>query len=351
MIDSDDARAGAAPDEFKVYSGKGETISQRNVQFPTYREMRQFSDPRNYDAEQGLRDAVNVALALGQPLLVTGEPGTGKTQLASSVAYELGLEEKTFPLEFHTKSTSTAQDLFYRYEALAHFSASRFGQVELPADPYIRYEALGLAILLSLPADDPQRVKVNPYLPQALRGLGNTRSVVLIDEIDKAPRDLPNDVLNEIERMAFEVKETGARFTAMQKFRPILILTSNSERDLPDAFLRRCVFYHIEFPDKDEQRLREIVGKRLTLDSARFNEQMLAHALQHFVEIRKLQLQKRPATAELLGWLRVLEHNRIDAADPKQKSALAQSYSVLVKNKDDLTRLQKRFIDGDQQRQ
>lgn len=351
MSQNDDARNSAGPDQFEVYSGKGRRISERKVEIPSFDEMRELNEPSKYDAERGLRDAVNVALMLGQPLLITGEPGTGKTQLASSIAYELELDKEIFPLKFYTKSTSTAQDLFYRYDALTHFSRSRFGQVELAADPFIKYEALGRAILLSLSPDDPQRVKVNPYLPPELRRLGNMRSVVLIDEIDKAPRDLPNDVLNEIEMMSFEVKETGERFIAAQKFRPILILTSNSERDLPDAFLRRCVFYHIEFPDKDDQRLRQIVAKRLTLHSSRFNDQMLTHALRHFIEIRQLHLQKQPTTAELLGWLRVLETNRIDVADPKQKPALALSYSVLVKNKDDLSRLHKRFIQGDQQRQ
>ncbi len=335
-------------EEFEIYAGKGEPIAERGIDFPTYKELRQLNDPRNYNAEKGLRDAVNVALALGQPLLVTGEPGTGKTQLAASLAYELGLDEQVFPLEFHTKSTSTAQDLLYRYDSLGHFSASRGGRVALPADPYIKYEALGLAILLSLPADDPQRARVNMYLPEGMDKLGNIRSVVLVDEIDKAPRDLPNDVLNEIERMAFEVREIGGRFVAPQSHRPILILSSNCERDLPDAFLRRGVFYHIEFPDKDEARLREIVAKRLALDPVRFDERLLGHALRHFIEIRQLQpaLRKPPATAELLGWLRLLEKNGIDVADKAQAGALVQSYSVLVKNKDDLSRLRKQFIEA-----
>src|SRR6185503_6558420 len=124
---------------------------------------------------------------------------------------------------------------------------------------YISFEALGQAILLSLPSADADR-----YLPEPLRGKGPTRSVVLIDEIDKAPRDFPNDILNEIEHLTFTVRETGQAFVAGPEYRPILVLTSNSEKNLPDAFLRRCIFYHISFPSRD--RLREIATRRLDLD-------------------------------------------------------------------------------------
>src|SRR5262249_13584621 len=151
-----------------------------------------MDDPEGYIAEDGLRDAVNVALALGQPLLLTGEPGTGKTQLASSLAYELELPG---PLVFNTKTTSSARDLFYRYDSLSHFRDVQFKEKDPIVDHYITYEALGQAILLSL---QPNEVK--DLLPEKLQGLGPTRSVVLIDEIDKAPRDLPNDVLIEIEK-------------------------------------------------------------------------------------------------------------------------------------------------------
>ena len=208
---------------FKLYAGDGTTIERRSLRLPLFEKFGKLDNPEHYLAERGLKDAVNVALALGQPLLVTGEPGTGKTQLAASIAYELGLGS---PLVFNVKTTSTAKDLFYRYDALRHFHDAQFHKAELTVEPYITYEALGLAILLSL---DPR--EADPFLPEPLRSKGPARSVVLIDEIDKAPRDLPNDVLNEIENMTFSVKETGRTFTADSRWRPILVLTSNSEKN------------------------------------------------------------------------------------------------------------------------
>jgi len=318
----------------RLYSGQGVTVSQRNERLPLFEPLARLDAPELYVAEKGLTDAVNVALTLGQPLLVTGDPGTGKTQLAASVACEL---ELTPPLTFHAKTTSTARDLFYRYDALAHFHDSHFRKEELNVESYITLEALGHAILLSLPSTQADR-----YLPESLRGKGPTRSVVLIDEIDKAPRDFPNDILNEIEHLAFTVRETGQSFAAGREYRPILVLTSNSEKNLPDAFLRRCIFYHISFPSRD--RLREIVSRRLNLDP-RLPPQALEHALEHFEEIRSLALAKRPATAECLAWLRVLQHMQVDPKNlkPGQAEVLSLSYSVLAKNKDDLNRLERAF--------
>src|SRR6266542_2054535 len=175
---------------FRLYAGDGTPIANRNLRLPLFELNSRLDNPEHYLAEKGLRDAVNVAVALGQPLLITGEPGTGKTQLASSIAWELSLPA---PLVFHTKTTSTAKDLFYRYDALRHFHDSQFRKDRLGAEAYVTFEALVLAILLSLKPD-----QADPSLPENLRGKGPTRSVVLIDEIDKAPRDLPNDVLNEI---------------------------------------------------------------------------------------------------------------------------------------------------------
>jgi MoxR-like ATPase len=268
---------------------------------------------------------------LGQPLLLTGEPGTGKTQLAYSVAHELNLPP---PLVFNTKTTSTARDLFYRYDALGHFHDSHIKTAAasktkgLDPEQYVTYEALGLAILLSL---EPRQA--DSFLPEALRGHGPTRSVVLIDEIDKAPRDLPNDVLNEMEYMSFQVRETGRAFLASAGYRPIVILTSNSEKNLPDAFLRRCIFYHIPFPERS--RLKEIVLRRLLLGN-NFTSDMLDRALQHFEEIRKLELRKKPATAELLAWLRILQKSGVTpAVGGPQPPELVSTYSALAKNQAD----------------
>ncbi|MDT4969648.1 MAG: hypothetical protein QOJ64_4385 [Acidobacteriota bacterium] len=311
---------------FRLYVGEGSTVAQRGLRLPLFEKATELNDPAGYLADEGLRDAVNVALMLGQPLLVTGEPGTGKTQLATSIAYELGAPA---PLTFHTKTTSAARDLFYHYDALGHFHDAQFRKEEAVVENYVTYEALGLAILLSMDAKD-----ADPFLPESLRGAGPVRSVVLIDEVDKAPRDLPNDVLNEIDNMSFTVKETGRTFSADQGYRPIVILTSNSEKNLPDAFLRRCVFYHIAFPDRG--RLKEIVQRRLRLGSE-FTPQMLDHALTHFEKIRDLTLKKKPATAELLAWLRVLEKRQIDVNNLQrgEAEALFFTYSILSKSKED----------------
>jgi MoxR-like ATPase len=164
--------------------------------------------------------------------------------------------------------------------------------------------------------------------------------VVLVDEIDKAPRDMPNDVLNEIEEMSFRVRETGRGFTAGEAYRPIVVMTSNSEKNLPEAFLRRCVFYHIEFPDP--KRLRLIVERRLGPKHP-LSVEALDQALAHFQEIRKAGLARKPATAEFLAWLRVLSSMDLNPGNlkPGQAEQLALSYCVLAKNKEDLAKLRK----------
>ncbi len=318
---------------FTVYSGEGRTIIEREWGTFPYEMAQASNHPAAYIADKGLRDAVNVALALGQPLLVTGEPGTGKTQLASSIAYELGLAD---PFTFHTKTTSTAKDLLYRYDALKRFHDLQFRQENLSTEHYIEYEALGLAILLSLPQ------KVREFLPDNLANKPPCQSVVLIDEVDKAPRDFPNDLLDEIESMSFTVKETGTPFTADRRYRPILVLTSNSEKNLPDAFLRRCIYYNISFPESD--KLKEITRKRLNLES-NFTGEMLNNAIEHFQNIRDLALKKKPATAEFLAWVRILSRLGLDVNNlkPGEKDDLLFTYSILAKNKEDKEILEKVF--------
>jgi len=318
-----------------LYQGNGETLRQRNGQTPKFQPIADADAPENYIAERGLRDAVNVALALGQPLLVTGEPGCGKTQLAASIAYELGLPLLTF----FTKTTSIAADLFYQYDALRRFQDAHFTENRSAADAeaYITYQALGQAILLAQPPEQARGL-----LPPDVQAAPPTRSVVLIDEIDKAPRDLPNDVLNEIEQMEFRVKETGRVFKAEPQYRPIVVLTSNSEKNLPDAFLRRCVFYHIPFPSAEQ--LAAIIRKRFG-DASDFTPEFITHAVTHFEEIRKLTLNKKPATAELLAWIPVLWALGLDPQYPKPEQAdtLAVTYSILAKTEHDLALLRRQF--------
>jgi MoxR-like ATPase len=319
----------------ELYLGNGVPIDERNQVLPGYEPIKDFDHAKNYIAGKGLRQAVNVALALGKPLLVTGEPGTGKTQLAAGIAFELKLPL----LKFYTKTTSTAVDLFYRYDALRRFQDAHLPEKKhLNIHDYIEYRALGQAILLT---NEPGEVK--DYLSDHLKGKAPTRSVVLIDEIDKAPRDLPNDVLNEVEKMQFEVKETGKTFTAAERLRPILVMTSNSEKNLPDAFLRRCIFYHIPFPSHEQ--LTGIVEKRFA-PYRDFTTRHIEAAVEVFFKIRSADLKKRPATAEFLEWLQVLQALDLEPADIKtgKGEALALTLSILAKSREDLETL-KRFLD------
>jgi MoxR-like ATPase len=314
------------------FKGTGEHAPAQPVDLLTA-DRSDLRDPRYYNADPGLASAVNVALWLQMPLLVTGEPGTGKTQLAGRIAFELGLAE---PLKFETKSTSVAQDLLYSFDTVGRFSAAQLSRTDpdarnlLMPHRFVRYQALGLAIIRANP-----RAAVAPWLPPEFPEYVSGRSVILIDEIDKAPRDFPNDLLNELDRMSFRVLEiSDSEIAAPKTLRPIIIITSNSEKQLPDAFLRRCVFYHIELnPD----RLETIVALRLPRLK---NSRLVEDAMRFFLKLRgdSVQLSKKPSTAELLDWVDAMIGAGADAGRPlaKQSTISSDSLGALAKFRDDL---------------
>jgi MoxR-like ATPase len=243
-----------------------------------FEQFDQFRGTDGYIASEPLRHAVNVALALERPLLVRGEPGTGKTLLAQHVSEALGMEL----LRWHVKSTTRAQDGLYVYDTVQRLHDSRFGDGDVrDVRRYIRLGPLGRALAA------PSRV------------------VLLIDEIDKADVEFPNDLLQELDLMRFQIPETGDEIVARQ--RPFVVITSNAEKELADAFLRRCVFHYIEFPDA--QQMRRIVR----VHHPDLEERLLEQTIDVFFRLRALpRLRKRPSTSELIDWIAALRRSGVD---------------------------------------
>lgn len=295
---------------------------------------RRLDSAAGFRPDPGLVRAANAALILHQPLLLTGEPGVGKSQFAHALSYGLGLGDEA--LSVYVKSNATVRDLFYEFDELARFRDARQDNAgrARPLTDYLGFSPLGKAILMSgganattvpLPqagmraagADRP--ILFGELLPGDIDIGQPRRSVVLIDEIDKAPRDLPNDILNEIDKMAFRVPEIGHEIRGNPEMEPILVITSNSEKNLPDAFLRRCVYYHIPFPpsvadkvahlpeDERPPLLQDIVAARIEGLSA--TDPLVRDAVRVFSRIRDYAggLSKKPSTSELLNWLILLK--------------------------------------------
>lgn len=264
-----------------------------------------FDSTQSYIVTEDLKVAVNAAVTLRRPLLVKGEPGTGKTVLAHEVAKAMGA-----PLiEWNIKSTTKAQQGLYEYDAVARLRDGQLGEERVhDISNYIKKGKLWEAF-------------TSPELP-----------VLLIDEIDKADIEFPNDLLQELDRMSFDVYETKQRITALD--RPIMIITSNNEKELPDAFLRRCFFHYIKFPDRDT--MREIIDVHFP----DIQKLLVTKAMDIFYEIREVPgLKKKPSTSELLDWLKLLlnEDMPLEVLQDRDPSkAIPPLHGALLKNEQDV---------------
>ncbi|MFV0410082.1 MAG: AAA family ATPase [Paracoccus sp. (in: a-proteobacteria)] len=269
----------------------------------------QFTSTGRYVAPPDLALAVNAAVTLERPLLVKGEPGTGKTELARQVAASLDLPI----IEWNVKSTTRAQQGLYEYDAVSRLRDSQLGEVRVhDIGNYIRKGKLWQAF------EAPAKV------------------VLLIDEIDKADIEFPNDLLQELDRMEFHVYETGETIRAVH--RPVVIITSNNEKELPDAFLRRCFFHYIRFPDADV--LRQIIE----VHYPGLKPRLLDEALSQFFEIREVPgLKKKPSTSELLDWLKLILAEDLAPEDLKKAPGemLPKLHGALLKNEQDVALFEK----------
>ena len=263
----------------------------------------EFSGSKEYISTSDLTVAVNASIALEKPLLVKGEPGTGKTELARQVASSLNLEI----IEWNIKSTTKAQQGLYEYDAVSRLRDSQLGESIRDINKYIRKGKLWEAF--------EKKKKV----------------VLLIDEIDKADIEFPNDLLQELDRMEFYVYETGQIVRANK--RPIVIITSNNEKELPEAFLRRCFFHYIQFPDL------ETLKKIVEVHFPNIKKSLLEVALKSFFEVREIPgLKKKPSTSEALDWIKLLLLEDLSPSDLKTdgKNLLPKLHGALLKNEQDI---------------
>ena len=268
--------------------------------------QQEFSSTKEYVASQQLMASVNVAIALQKPLLIKGEPGTGKTMLAQAVAKSLNKKL----IIWNIKSTTTAQDGLYMYDTIQRLYDGQFG--EEGVDDIARYIKLG-------------------KLGEAFES--EEQVILLIDEIDKADLEFPNDLLWELDQMEFYIHET--KRTVKAKHRPIVIITSNAEKELPDAFLRRCIFHYIDFPD--EALMEEIVKTHYP----NLEENLLKNAMDVFYQIRSLKdIRKKPSTSELIDWINALQIGGISANRIKSELPFI---GVIVKKDEDLEGLGQRI--------
>ncbi|MEQ1865650.1 MAG: MoxR family ATPase [Micropepsaceae bacterium] len=267
--------------------------------------MKKFEGTSNYVATDDLRIAVNAAITLERPLLIKGEPGTGKTVLAFEVAKAIGVPI----IQWHIKSTTKAQQGLYEYDAVSRLRDSQLGD---------------------------ERVKdIKNYISKGKLWEAFTndhRPVLLIDEIDKADIEFPNDLLLELDRMEFFVYETGETIKAKQ--RPIVMITSNNEKELPDAFLRRCFFHYIKFPDRDT------MTKIIDVHYPKIMDKLVGEALNIFYQIREVPgLKKKPSTSELLDWLKLLMADDITAETLRERDPsklIPPLHGALLKNEQDV---------------